>query len=132
MIGDLVSAALPQLRAEANSTLTEPVTVTRPGGWTTAPDGREVPAAPVVFTGLAALGPVNSQTQPDDVAGQTVTAQRQVVKFPVGAFVPLDGDVVEFLAGASAHLVGVKMRLSGALPTTSTPVLYRAPAERIV
>lgn len=131
MLGDDIAAALPELRAQAESLMTETVQVTRRTGWGES-GGRQIPQHSAVYTGCAGLG--RSGVQPAEVGGpgQQLAAQQQIVKFPIGTYLPQDGDQVEFLTGSQAHLVGVRMRLIGAAPASSQSVQYRMLAERIV
>lgn len=129
MLGDDISAALPELRAQAESLMTETVQVTRVGALTVDGTGRQVPSTTVVYSGIAGLGRAGTQPESVGAPGQQATLQAQVVKFPIGPYVPRDGDVTEFTAGV---LAGVKMRLVGASPVTSQAVQYRMTAERIV
>ena len=132
MLGDDLAAALPELRAHAESMMIDRVVVKRRTGWDEI-GGRRVPALTTVYTGMAGLG--RSGVQPNDAAaniGQQLAVQEQIVKFPIGSYRPQSGDLVEFTAESQAHLVGVQMRLTGSAPTTSYPVQYRMFAERIV
>jgi hypothetical protein len=129
MIGDDVTAALDELRAQAESLMTETVQVSRVGALTDDGNGRQVPSTTTVYSGIAGLGKAGTQPASVGAPGQQAILQAQVVKFPISPYVPRDGDAVEFTAGT---LTGVKMRLVGASPVTSQAVQYRMAAERTV
>ena len=115
-----------RLRQEAEKLLVDTVQVTRCGGFRIDPaTSEEVPATEAVYTGPAALGSLNA----DSANG----VQVQVVKFPVGSFQAQDGDVVTWQSSFDPKVpVGMKMRLTGELPSSSIAILYRVVAERLV
>ena len=120
-----------RLRQEAEKLLVDTVQVTRRGGFRIDPaTSEEVPVAEAVYTGPAALGSV---TLNSSKAGSTNGMQVQLVKFPVGSFQAQDGDVVTWQSSFDPKVqVGMKMRLTGELPSSSIAILYRVIAERLV
>lgn len=115
-----------RLRQEAEKLLVDTVQVTRRGGFRIDPvTSEEVPVAEAVYTGPAALGSTD--------AVSTGGVQKELVKFPVGSFQAQDGDVVTWQSSFDPKVqVGMKMRLTGELPSSSIAILYRVIAERLV
>ena len=115
-----------RLRAEAEKLLVDTVQVTRREGFTIDPvTSREVPATADVYTGPASMGMSNVQV--------TGGVQKEVVKFPVGSFQAKAGDLVTWVTAFDPKTyAGLRMRLTGELPSTSVAVLYRMIAERVV
>ena len=115
-----------RLRQEAEKLLVDTVQVTRRGGFRIDPvTSEEVPVAEAVYTGPAALGSAD--------AVSTGGVQKELVKFPVGSFQAQDGDVVTWQSSFDPKVqVGMKMRLTGELPSSSIAILYRVIAERLV
>ena len=115
-----------RLRQEAEKLLVDTVKVTRRGGFRIdIATFEEAPVAEAVYTGPAALGSTD--------AAATGGVQKELVKFPVGSFQAADGDVVTWLTAFDPKVqVGMKMRLTGELPSASIAILYRVIAERLV
>lgn len=128
MLGDYVAQMLPELRAQAESMMTDTVTITRPGPATTNPDtSREETPMTTVYTGRAALGWADSVTTPE-VAGGTTTVQQQIIKLPIGSYTPQTGDRAEF---TSPGLAGVVVRMTADAPTRSNAVQWKIPVDRL-
>ena len=133
MLSDAIRYALPQLRSQARSLMGELVSIERATGqWTENEAGDQVPETGTVYRGCAALENKDVQVATPEVAGGTVTIQRQVLKLPADTpYVPREGDMVAFLEGSqTATLVGMQLRLTETLPVASNAVQYRVPAER--
>lgn len=115
-----------RLRQEAEKLLVDTVQVTRRGGFTIDPaTSEEVPEITPVYTGQAAMGSTD--------AASTGGVQKELVKFPVGSFQAQEGDVVTWQTAFDPKVaVGMRMRLTGELPSSSIAILYRVIAERLV
>lgn len=108
---DLVGA-LAELRAEAESLMTDTCTVTRPNPALPAnPITGERPAT-TVYSGKAKSQTYEGHETTRSVAEHLRTEQRYRADFPVGAFKPAVGDIVTWTASQDdPDLVGVKDRI---------------------
>ncbi len=115
-------------RRRAESLMTDSVIITRIIGTEVGADGRERPKSTPVYQGRAALGWEGSGADVE-VAGATVTIRRQVLKLPIGDYVPRKGDRAEFVPDCS--LAGVVVALVANGPVRSNAIQWRIPVERI-
>lgn len=84
LVGDAIAAALPELRAQAESLMRDTCSVSRVTGAAIV-DEREVPATAAVYAGRCKVQELaNVETSPD-VAGATVTVLRYRLDLPVSA-----------------------------------------------
>ena len=129
MLGDDLAAALPELRAQAESMMLDTVTITRPGGTVTAEDGTVTTPAPVVYQGRARWKPPTTSATQSEVGAAIIVTTPGEVHIPVGAYVPEPGDIIECAASVfDPSLVGrrtvVRSRFGGSLVTA-----YRIPIQ---
>lgn len=111
-LGDDITAALPELRAQAESRMRSTVTVERPD-LTVPPDPLTgLPVLVPVYTGKARWKPpVYSRATPE-AGGHEYTIQPAEWHFPVGAFLPAVGQIVTATAIPShPQLVGRTFRV---------------------
>lgn len=101
-LGDDIAAALPELRAHAESRMCETVTVRRPAGWEPDPvTGNDVPtyADPDPYVGQARLKPPSTvKALEPDLAGSAIVTQPAELHIPWEGPALLPGDVVLFAA----------------------------------
>jgi hypothetical protein len=122
-----VLAALPGMRKQAESLMTDRCVVRRNTGETaTDPDTFEVvPVFDVLYAGKAKLSTYDAFESSHESAGATVTTQRSNVHFPVGAFAMQIGDVVTITASVDPLLVGRSYRLAQQAPVKTHATAYR-------
>lgn len=127
-----VLANLPRLRAEAEALMTATCTVYRKTG--TTHDGAFVsPTWEAVYTGKFRLR--SNGTYESSASGQTGasnTVQRNEARFPVGAYWPQEGDVIEVTASTDPGLVGSVWRISQPAPVSEHATSYRPPVDRLI
>ena len=133
-LGDDIAAALPELRALAESRMQDTVRVRRPVD--SEPDpltGIDVPtyAPDDVYNGRCRVKAVNVQPATADSAGSTVTTQARELHVPNDAPAILPGDVA-FLADDTytPRLRGVVYRVDGAHESSDTTA-QRVPVTRL-
>lgn len=132
MLGDDIAAALPGLRAEAESRMRETCLVRRPIGVEPDPmTGADVPvfAPDPVYTGKARVKAENTQARAGESAGSTVVAQSPAVHIPWASAALLPGDVVDFAADTyTPRLQGLTFRVTG-VHVGSDLTAQRVPVE---
>lgn len=113
LLADAILATLPELRAHAESMMTDTCTVTRPGAATTT-GGTVTVTSPTVYTGKCKVQTYLPYEQKPEVGERTATVQRYSVHFAIGAFAPAVGDVVTITASIynAAALVGKVYRIA--------------------
>lgn len=131
MIGDAISAALPELRAQAESMMLDTVEITRPGAVTTDPESGEVaPTNDPVYSGRARWKQATSQATSADAGTAIISTTPGEVHLPASTpYQPQPGDLIVCTASTlNPHLVGartvVKSRFTGSAVTA-----YRIPVE---
>lgn len=98
MLADDFRRALPELQANAESTMATPCRVIRPGPVTADPvTGADITTGPRQFAGGCKLQMLQAQAQVAESGSGSVTVLRQEVHLPVGAGPFRKGDVVEVL-----------------------------------
>ncbi len=130
MIGDDIAAALPDLRAQAESLMTETVTV---GEFTDGVDGNLNPIVTLVDEHYTGVGQIKypslavSERQP---ASQQAASVSTVLKVPVGSGADIrPGDRVEVTSSTSdGSLVGRSYRIA-AWPQSGQVTTHRYPLE---
>lgn len=110
MLADDLAAALPELRAQAESRMTSTVTVRHKTGRTVQDEtsGREVPEWVDVYTGRFRLGSIPQGSGPFRTivaGGAEVQASVRVGHFPAGTTGLGDGDLIDITAGENAGTV---------------------------
>lgn len=111
----VAAAALSRGRAIAESLMIDSCVVRRLTGTTIDPDTAAIVEVWAdVYTGNAKSQTYEGYETNPDAAGHQVTQQRYAVHFPVGAFVPQVGDVIEWTACThDPALVGSQERITG-------------------
>lgn len=117
MIGDVVNAVLPMMRADAESLMVDTCVVRRLVGVTTDPEtAAEVETWVDIYTGPAKSQTYEAHEANPDAGGHEFTTQRYAAHFPVGAFTPQVGDVIEWTACRhDPALVGTRDRITSLL-----------------
>jgi hypothetical protein len=123
MLGWDVAAALPELRAQAESLMVDTVAVERQDGTTLDPVTlEEVPAWTSVYSGKARVQRSGALSPRDDVAGgYEFPVGSLIVQAPLSAVGVVEGDRVTVTAVASVSdpdLVGVVATVKGNLAKT--------------
>lgn len=130
MLGDDLAAALPELRAQAESMMLDTVTITRPGETVTAEDGTVTTPAPVVYQGRARWKPPTTTATQSEIGTAIMVTTPGEVHIPASAaYCPQPGDIIECTASVfNPSLVGrrtvVRSRFGGSLVTA-----YRIPIQ---
>lgn len=120
MIGPAITAALPELRAQARSLMMARVSISRSGGapvWDPETESMSEPTTPV-YDGPGRLLPPNPRTAGVDAAGEAVMVTDRVVAVPWdvtgiedGDRLTVDGvDLVVESASTSTHAVELRLR----------------------
>jgi len=97
-LGEDIAAALPGLRAQAESLMTEPCTIRRPIGNDTDPlTGESVPAyrTPDVYAGPCKVQDAGNQAREVESGSSTATLTSLEVHIPVSAEAVAAGDFIE-------------------------------------
>lgn len=131
-LGSDISAALPQLRAEAETLMTETVTA---GIYVDGVDpGTKRPTRELVtsrYAGKAQIKYPTDAVSESDAAGSPVAAQSIIVKFPHGSPRLYEGDEVHVTASSADDLlIGRAYRITGSAQAGNT-TSHRYPAEEI-
>lgn len=131
MIGHDIAAALPMLRAEAESLLTDTVALWRDGEVTVDDLGTETVGRVLVWTGPALVKDTKSESLRDALltAGQEADSLAYTVKLPIACPVQV-GDVAEVTASHDASMVGLSWHING-VPREGHAVLHRCPADLV-
>lgn len=124
-----VRSAVLRGRRFADRVLIAEGTVTRVTGLTVS-GGFDVPTTAMVYSGPLAVARSGTAAGQAEVAGASVTVQRVVVKFPVGAYVMQLGDVVTVTQNDLDPSMLGAFRLVAEDPSATESVLYRVAAER--
>ncbi|MEL4357038.1 MULTISPECIES: DUF6093 family protein [unclassified Luteococcus] len=131
LIGDAIAGALPRLRAEAESLLTDTVALWRGGAVTVDDLGTETVGRVVVWTGPALVKDTKSESLRDVVlaAGQVADSLAYTVKLPITCPVQV-GDMAEVTASHDPSMVGLSWHING-VPREGHAVLHRCPADLV-
>ena len=130
MIGDELAAALPRMRAMAESLMRDTVRVERVTGEVDELTGEAVRT--VVYEGKAKLQNQNQYESRPESGGHTYVEQRSLVHFPVGSFQMENGDLCTFIESAAPFVAGQQFRLTGRAPYRTLETAYRVYADQIV
>jgi len=128
MLGEDISALLPQLQSEAESMMITPCRVLHPTGVTVDPEtGRETPtyADDPVYSGGCKIQERDLEVSPSEIPGGIIPTARWEVHVPVSAGPFAFGDVVQILGGGD---VVRELRVTG-LHRKSWQTAQRLPVE---
>lgn len=132
-LGADIAAALPELRRQAESRMTDIFTVFRAtGNTTTDPDTLvETPEYATVLTDVKGRFQ-SSNVQPRDAVTPGVTAAETLLSWhtPVTTVGVLTGDIVECTAAVDPELVGLRVRVAGPF-VKSAATARRFPVELV-
>jgi len=132
MLGDALAAALPGLRAQAESRMYDTCRIADLGVPETAPDGSVEVVGEVVYSGKCEVSTYEPYERTPEAGGATSTVQRYKVKVPVGSLAPEVGQVVEITASRfDPNLVGRQYRVKGLLHK-SAATAYRLLVDEYV
>lgn len=138
MLGDDLLAALPQLRAAAESLMTAMWRIERQvkdasgKPVSTVVDHRTIPTREVVHEGRAKLQTYEGHEVALPAGGATVVQQRMSLHLPVHAFRPLPGDIATCLASTDPLMVGKRVRVVQAAPFKEHATAYRVFVDELV
>jgi hypothetical protein len=131
MLGDAIRDALPRLRAQAESMMVDACTVRRVTGELTDDDGNVSNVYAAVYDGKCRVPPPTVQASTPEVGGATVTVRRQEVHFPVGAFRPAVGQVIDITGcPTDPFMVGRVFRVTDP-GTGANATAYRVAVEEV-
>lgn len=129
-IGDELAAALPRLRAMAESLMRDTVLVERRVG-KSDPESGEAPMVQV-YQGKAKVQTYEAHDSTPEVIGATITKQRYHVHVPVGSFSPQEGDVITVeTATLDPNLEGRVYRVEALLHKTAATA-YRLQVSEVL
>lgn len=129
LIGDDLTAALPELREQAESRMTATCTVDRPDGTPDPVTG--VTPADRVYDGRCRVQTWEPHESETDAGARRRTSQRYSVHVPVGSFAPRRDDIVIVTVSADdPHLVGRRYRVA-ALLHKEAATAYRLGVEDV-
>lgn len=132
MLGDAIAAALPGLRAQAESRMYDSCVIVDLGDPVTAASGAVTVPGEVVYTGKCEVSTYEPYERTPEAGGTTSTVQRYKVKVPVGSYVPEVGQVVEITASRfDPNLVFRQYRVQGLLHK-SAATAYRLLVDEYV
>lgn len=137
MLGDDVAAALPYMRAAAESLMTATWQIERQR----VEDGRPVvavvnhkslPVRDVVYEGRAKLQTYEGHEVALPAGPSTVVQQRMALHLPAHAVRPLPGDIATCLASTDPMMVGKRVRVVQAAPFKEHATAYRVFVDELV
>jgi len=130
---DEIAGVLVELRADAESLMTDTCVVRRVAGVTVdSLTGKETPTYVQQYAGPCKVQSTALESRTPEVIGHTATVQHLAVHFPVGAFAMLPGDVVEITASAvDPMLAGREFRTVEELPVKTYATAYRVSVEEV-
>ena len=137
MLGDEVAAALPDMRAAAESLMTSTWRIERQVVIDGKPaaeviNHKSVPIREVAYKGKAKLQTYEGHEVALPAGGATVVQQRMSLHLPVHAFRPLPGDVATCLASSDPLMVGKRVRVVQAAPFKEHATAYRVFVDELV
>ena len=133
MIADDILAAIPELRAQAESLMLDTCRIVRVVG--TALDeetGVETPVTEVVYEGRSKLQSQDQYEIGREAGAKIHVEQRSLIHVPVGAFRMRHGDVVTILTSPALYVAGQVYRLLGEAPYRTNETAYRMYATQDV
>jgi len=126
-----LGSALARARRAAEALMTSAAKVTRVTGQTTSATGVVTPTTSTLYTGRAYRQSYNRQSSTHGSAGHTFTFQGNSASFPVGAFEPQVGDVIEWVTVPDdPDLEGTKDRIVIAFHKSRATAM-RLPVEEL-
>lgn len=133
MIGEILAGVIPFLREQADSSMLDACTITRPGTPVTNPDTGDVTNTPTtVYTGKCAVQSRDTDAANPEAGERTFTVVSRVVKIPANAADVQDGDVVTLTASRlNVFTVGKQYRVEGFTPD-SFDTAARLPVKEIL
>ena len=133
MIGDILAGVVPFLREQADSTMLDTCTITRPGAPVTDPSTGDVTNTPTtVYSGKCKVQSKDSATASPEAGEHTFTVVSRQVHIPANAADVQDGDVVTITASRlNAFTVGKQYRVGGFTPDTFDTA-FRLPVKEIL
>lgn len=133
MIGDILAGVVPFLREQADSTMLDTCTITRPGAPVTDPNTGDVTNTPTtVYTGKCKVQSKDSATANPEAGEHTFTVVSRQVHIPANSADVQDGDVVTLTASRlNAFTVGKQYRVEGFTPD-SFDTAARLPVKEIL
>ena len=129
---DAILSALPRLRAEAEALMTSTWRVERLSDDAPLVGFTPTPTRSTVYQGRGKLQSYEGQESRPTVESASVSVQRLSIHFPVGAFVPLPGDVATCTASSDPALVGRVFRIVQAWPVKEHATAYRVFVDEVV
>ena len=132
MIGADILAALPQMRADAESLMTASCRVYRKTG--TRRDGARIVALwETIYEGRCKIQTYegHERTVGGSTSG-TAVEQRSTLHVPVGSFRPLPGDVVQVIGSTDMLMEGRLWRITQQYPVKEHATAYRAFIDELV
>lgn len=137
MLGDSIAAALPGLRAHAESMMTSTWRIDRQrveGGKPVANvvAHKTIPVRDEVYQGKGKLQTYEGHEVALPAGPSTVVQQRMSLHLPVGAFRPLPGDVATCLTSTDPLMVGKRVRVVQAAPFKEHATAYRVFVDELV
>lgn len=106
--------------------------IRRPTGTSTIVDYRPVPEMVTVYDGKAKLQTYEGYEQSGTAGPASTVSQRMTLHLPVGAYMPLPGDVATCVASSDPLLVGRVVRLAQAWPAKEHATSYRAFVDEVI
>lgn len=110
MIGDLIAGAIPMLRAQAESMMTDSCTITRVVGEPTIDPttNRLVPTTAEVYSGPCRIRFEMNRVQPREVEGQLLVARQSMLFLPYAgtAGIRVDDTVLIASEGTTVRIAG--------------------------
>lgn len=131
MLGDDITRALPEMRAQAESLMRDAVLVERPGRTTTDPEtGEPTTSYATVYSGMGKIQSNDQYESNPEVGTADRTVQRSLLHVPVGAFQAAPGDRITITGSMDALLVGAHYRVVQIAPFKTFATAYRMFIER--
>lgn len=129
---DRILAALPRLRAEAESLMTATWLVERLAGDAPLVGYAPTPTRSTVYSGRGKLQSYEGHEQRTGLSSATVVVQRLSIHFPVGSFDPQPGDVATCTASTDPAIVGRVYRIAQAWPVKEHATSYRVFVDEVL
>jgi hypothetical protein len=125
-LAESITVGLPELRAFRELFMSARLLVTRLSGVAVTDPSTGVITQDVVvlYDGAGLIATHNPYEQTHDVGGALVVTQRYYAAFPVAAFSPVDGDVIEVVSSAvNPVLVGRRYRVAAPMAIANPTAL---------
>ena len=137
MLGDDVAAALPEMRAAAESLMTATWRIERQRVEGARPvvavvNHKSIPVRDVVYEGRAKLQTYEGHEVALPAGPSTVVQQRMALHLPAHAVRPLPGDIATCLASTDPLMVDKRVRVVQAAPFKEHATAYRVFVDELV